>query len=865
MMDPTTEDYFLPSYIIDDNPQRQKRRSLSRRRRRRPRRRGRQEEEGGEQRLQTRKSSAVSASSYPLCLIFLVMSSWRHSHALVSRHHSSSSPFTPISSSQPLQLPPSSSRLQMVASARSRSRSNSNSKSSSSNGDTGKKIVQLGRAGKTDEALSLYQNIKRPTIRHLNSAIDACARARPPRLLTAFKIFHGSFGEGGQQQQTQRQKQEEEKTTGTVADNSNGSNKNLRPNVFTFGALMNACNRARDGSRAVQLLGMMESTYNVVPNEVVYSAAISACARSKPPQTKQALQLLKEAVEERRLPMSVVGFNACISACAQASDYENAISLVARMEDASQHRSSSGRSGNGRNTADDDDDGDRTNLDGDDDSSSETKFLIPEPDEVTYGTVLAACERGQQWRTLLKYAQSMEERGLVLDGLALTSCLHACAELGLSKNALVFLEKMKSIDPVAPYTAKFERDGARKQLLGPDPVAYRCAITACARGGEWEEGIRLLQECKSITGTPPNVVAYTASITGCEYAGEWKTAFILLDRMRKEGVEPNEMTMGAVIGACATACAKSTAQTFEFDNLDDDDNDTPLPQQKALQLLKILKNDPSTVNPNIQIYNACIRTCAEARDVHGAFELLKEIKDAGLDRTQVTYGSLMTACERVGDVKKVNRVFELMNDDNMKPNEVIYGAAISCCRKANDPQRALWLLKKMIQEKLLPNTATLNTVLIAQTDSKSKTDSSRVLQLYKLMNSKYVAQNGRPNRQTYNILVNFFASTMQPAMAERFIDKMREVGFKPDVDLFTATVTAYERTQQPLKAVKMMKRMEEVGYDFYSVKVLNSAVKKAVGLVNAVGQSFTSPTDIYNENDYSDLDDEYMPDDDFIS
>lgn len=821
---------------------------------------------GQRRRERERRHHSRQKSSYPFCFMFIAFSSWQQHnccHAFLSQSallpRSSSVPSSSLSPHQVFQsMLKSSSQIRMVPSSSSTSissgithngkKSSSSSSSSKNPNDLEKTIVRLGRSGKTDEALSIYRSLKRPTIRHLNGIIDACARARTPRLETAFDIF------------------EEHTVAKKIVDDKKNSRNDgettktgLQPNVFTFGALMNACNRARDGQKAMELLRLMESTYGVEPNEVVYSAAISACARSKPPQTKQALQLLKEAVEERQLAMSVVGFNACISACAQASDYESAISIVSRMEEASRHRQTS--------SAATDDSNRNSHDDGNDDSlPMETKFLVPEPDVVTYGTVLAACERGQQWRTVLKYAQSMQDRGLALDGLALMSCLHACAELGLAKNALNFLEMMKSIDPVAPHTAKFERDGARKPLSGPDAVAYRCAVTACARGGEWEEGIRLLDECKSTTGVPPNVVAYTAAITGCEYAGEWKHAFLLLDRMRKEGVEPNEMTMVAVIGACANACAKSTAQSFEFDHLHAASPDMSLPQQKALQLLNVLKNDPSTVKPNIQIYNACIRTCAEARDVHRAFDLLTEVTNAGLEKTEITYGSMMTACERVGDVKRASRLFELMKDDGIAPNEVIYGAAISCCRKANNSQRALWLLKKMIQEKLSPNTATLNTVLIAQTDNRSTTESSRILQLFKLMNSNYVAQNGRPNRQTYNILVNFFAATRQPVMAERFIDKMRESGFKPDVDLFTATVSAYERTQQPLKAVKLMKRMEEDGYDFYSVKVLNTAFKKAVGLVNAVGQSFASPIDIGSSTELdTDLDDGDITDDEFVS
>eukprot|EP00539_Tryblionella_compressa_P021060 CAMPEP_0178891172 /NCGR_PEP_ID=MMETSP0747-20121128/18769_1 /TAXON_ID=913974 /ORGANISM="Nitzschia punctata, Strain CCMP561" /LENGTH=760 /DNA_ID=CAMNT_0020560943 /DNA_START=110 /DNA_END=2392 /DNA_ORIENTATION=- len=672
------------------------------------------------------------------------------------------------------------SSLRMVAS----SSVDSTSRKTLSYPELERRIVKLGRSGKTDDALALYSSVDRPTVRIWNAAIDACARARPTRLEEAFDIFENAAH-----------------ATTTEMDSSTATI--LKPNVFTFGALMNACSRAGEAKKAVDLLRSMEKDHGIAPNAVVYSSAISACARSVPPKPDVALQLLKEAVEERQLAMNVVGFNAAISACAQASDWENAISILSRMEEAARNNPSD--------------------------------YLVPKPDIVTYGTVFAACERGGQWKTVLKYAESMQEQGLPLDGLSIMSCLHACAELGLAHHALRYLNTMKSVNPTAPQTAKLERFGARKPLSGPDAVAYHVAISACARGGAWKEGIRLLDECREVTGTPANVVAYTAAITGCEYAGEWKQAFLLLERMRKEGIHPNEMTMGAVIGACATACAQEDRET--------DDTGMPKAQMKALQLLNVLKKDPTVVNPNIQIYNAAIRVCAEAKDVPGAFRVLEEIKDAGIERTEITYGSLMTACERVGCIESASKVFRMMKEDGIEPNEIIYGAAISCCRKAREPERAVLLLKKMVKEELSPNAACLNTVLIAQTDARRRSDSERVLQVFKLMKSRLIKENGRPNRQTYNILINFFAATLQPATAEAFLDKMREEGFKPDVDLFTATVSAYERKQQPLKALKLMQRMQDDGYDFYSVKVLNEAFKKAVKLVNAVGQSFATSQD----------------------
>ncbi|CAJ1952294.1 unnamed protein product [Cylindrotheca closterium] len=685
-----------------------------------------------------------------------------------------------------------------------------------------KKVTQLGRSGKTDEALELFHSVECPSTRLVNCAIDVCARSRPPRLEKAISILESAVNE-----------------------------KNLRVNVFTFGSLMNVCNRARNSTKALELLRSFEKEHRVAPNAVVYSSAISACARSHPPKTKQALDLLREAVEEKELEMSVTGFNAAISACAQAGDWKSAIKLLERMEGASEKNATTAEVESSPASKEEESDSGGDEM---------KKFLVPEPDFVTYGTILSACERGEQWPLVLTYAETMQNRGLELDGVALTSCLHACQQLGLAGEALEYLEQMKTVHPVVPITARLERSGAKQPLQGPDAVAYRLAISACARGGAWKDGIRLLQKFEQETGQQPGVVAYTAAITGCEYAGKWKEAFQLLDRMRKADVEPNEVTMAAVIGACANALHNGETERDVEATITNKPSERaggsskPLVQKKALQLLSLMKKMPDMVNPNIQVYNAAIRVCAEACDLKGAFKLLEEVEEAGIERTEITYGSMMTACQRVGDIQAASTVFQKLKEDGIAPNEIIYGAAISCCRKSKQSERALLLLRKMLKEGLAPNRATLNTVLMAQAEVRTKADFERAVTVYKLMKSRFVEETGRPNRQTYTILVNLFASCKQPYMAEAFLKRMREDGLKPDVDLFTATVASYERTGQPLKAVRLMESMQEDGYDFYSVKVLNSAFKKAIKLVNKVGKTLSSSEGENHSLKYVDLD-----------
>ena len=262
--------------------------------------------------------------------------------------------------------------------------------------------------------------------------------------------------------------------------------------------------------------------------------------------------------------------------------------------------------------------------------------------------------------------------------------------------------------------------------------------------------------------------------------------------------------------------------------------------------------------------------------MEGSFDLLRQLKEDGLEPTIVTYGSLMTACERVGDIEAASKVFRMVkeeeekneegeeddNNDNdqerLQVNEIIYGAAISCCRKARQPERALLLLRKMISEELSPNTALFNTVISALADGKpdSKTTRSdllweKALAVYRVMKSKHAPPDVTPNRQTYNILVRCLSANLQPGYAESVLIDMRKAGYVPDVDLYTMAVRSYEKCGNPMKALGLMESMREVGYDFYEIKVLDEAFKNGVKILNRVGRGFSADGIEGDEDSYA--------------
>ncbi len=633
------------------------------------------------------------------------------------------------------------------------------------------RIRKAGRQGRTDEAIELYETLLRQsssflTIRHVNAAIDALARASPPRLEQALQLAQSSP---------------------------------CRVNVYTLGMLLNACARAGDAVTAQRWLRQANTLFArnpIAPNEVCYQACMTACVQAN--DFASCRKLFHEALE-KGIPLTVIGYNIVVSAAAKQGDWQTAMAVVKQMQ--------------------------------------APNSTTPAPDAVTYGTLLAACEAAGQWLQVLEQAQAMKNEGFDLDVRALSSCLHACQQLGRAEQALQLLEQMEAL----PAT----------DTQVPDAVAYRLALSACARGGKLAEGLRLLEKLEThFPHEEANVVAYTAAIAGCESEGQWKVAFRLVDRMRKRGVQPNEMTFVAVLAACATACARQASTLASKTSTDvsaPKDITSSEPYQQAMKLLRVLKKDTTVVNPNIHVYNVALRVCAEACDLKGAFALYNELiedRDSSANIPEgtvtlapniVTFGTLMTACERVGSMEGVTQVFRWMQDLSgppIKPNEIVYGAALSACRRAQNDERSFFLFEQMLQNpKLRPNVATYNTVLLAQTEAGTKTSTARALSVFRsLYNSPYT----QPNRQSYQIIIRALALDRRPLEALTLLQQMQQAGFRPDVDLYTCTVAAFEKTGQPAQALKLMEAMRADGYDFYSNGVLDAAFKQGVQIVSSV-------------------------------
>jgi len=86
---------------------------------------------------------------------------------------------------------------------------------------------------------------------------------------------------------------------------------------------------------------------------------------------------------------------------------------------------------------------------------------------------------------------------------------------------------------------------------GPNLKVLNAAIDACAKGGQRERALDLLEHMQETPDTCPDVTSYNAAIGACVKSGQWKTALELLQEMKNAGIRPNVTSYSPAIDVCA--------------------------------------------------------------------------------------------------------------------------------------------------------------------------------------------------------------------------------------------------------------------------------------------------------------------------
>jgi pentatricopeptide repeat protein len=174
----------------------------------------------------------------------------------------------------------------------------------------------------------------------------------------------------------------------------------------------------------------------------------------------------------------VISYNAAISGCARAREWQRAVALLERME----------------------------------------KRGI-EPTVISYNTAISACAKGGQWRRAIKLLGKMEKRGLTPDAISYSSAICACEESKRWREALSLLERMEG------------------RGLTPPVGTYTAVMQTLVSASQHDAGVALLERVHASPHVANSYPTHFVLLNACRHAGDAHRADFVQATMDRLGLK----------------------------------------------------------------------------------------------------------------------------------------------------------------------------------------------------------------------------------------------------------------------------------------------------------------------------------------
>ena len=327
------------------------------------------------------------------------------------------------------------------------------------------------------------------------------------------------------------------------------------------------------------------------------------------------------------------------------------------------------------------------------------------PDVVTCSVVMSAFDKGKQWKAALALLKAMESADTELDG-------------------------------------QIKTDSLEWLLPKPNVYTYTSAISSCARSGQYEEAIKLLDQVRGMSpninigdqeatwdntehynvseNIAPNTWLYNAALAACvplpndnDKNGRFETAISIFQRMEEDAekgfdTSPDRVSYNTLISSIGGIdidgdIASTSSDIFRFDNVEESTECKH--EQIVLNVFEAMKGegisrDPGTYRNAITACKSNPASTIRLLDKALADPDLLQVSKAEWDSPDIVrlylMNEVLSVCAAKGNMELVSEIFTYMKDYNLKADSktmlsLIKG--ISQSRNCEDSMIALNALK----------------------------------------------------------------------------------------------------------------------------------------------------------------------------
>ena len=279
-------------------------------------------------------------------------------------------------------------------------------------------------------------------------------------------------------------------------------------------------------------------------------------------------------------------------------------------------------------------------------------FKMPAKDSISWTTLITGLIQNNLEEEALNVFQEMSFHGFSMDQYTFGSILTACGNLSAINHG-----------------RKIHARIIRTDFL--DNVFVGSALvdmySKCERVKEAESVFKGMHS--------KNVVSWTAMLVGYGQNGFCEEAIRVFREMEREGVEPDDFTLGSVISSCGNLA-----------NLEEGS------QLHSKAVVCGLTTFLTVSNAIITLYGKC-----------GEIEDAQKIFDEMVNRDQVSWTALVSGYAQFGKAKETISIFEMMISEGIKPDAVTFIGVLSSCSRSGLVDKGKEIFNSMPKFGISPN------------------------------------------------------------------------------------------------------------------------------------------------------------------
>ncbi|KAL0420008.1 UNVERIFIED_CONTAM: Pentatricopeptide repeat-containing protein [Sesamum radiatum] len=293
-----------------------------------------------------------------------------------------------------------------------------------------------------------------------------------------------------------------------------------------------------------------------------------------------------------------------------------------------------------------------------------------------------------------------------------------------------------------------------------------------------------------------DVVSWTVVISGFNEAGRFDDALIALEKMRSEGVMPNQVTAVNALAACAGFGALDIGvwihehvkrSGWELDVI----LGTSLIDMygKCGQIEEGLRIFEEMSEKNVFTWNAIVKGLALSKNGKEAVRWFFRMEEEGVQPDEVTLITVLSACVHSGLVHMGRRIFSFLADGKygFSPSVKHYGCMVDLLARSKCLDEAL----RLITDMPFRPTASIWGALLAGSRAQANSELSEIA-AWKLVELE------PQNSAYYVVLSNLYAEMGRWSDVEKVRKLMKERGLKKDMG---SSAVELQNQECPLESV----------------------------------------------------------------